>query len=146
MKIASFIVSALFAASAFSATTVSTNYREVLGNIALDNACITATEVRTINPVDVCTKLVPVTKQDDGASYTEWVCEKWEKSQVAKSRSFERSVCTEYVQEADNMFCSKWGTVADFLPASIKVTVVTEGGEASDFPGRTYTHTFPACK
>jgi hypothetical protein len=147
MKMVSFLAAALFAVSAFGTTSVSTGYREVLGNIALDNACITATEVRTVKPVDVCAKLVPVTRQDEGSSYTEWICQQWTKSHVANSRSFERTTCLEYVTEGEgNMFCSKWGTVADFMPATIPVTVVTQYGEADDFPGKTYLHTFPACK
>jgi len=156
MKMASFLVSALFAGTAFAGyTTVYHDYDGALRGIALDNACITDTEVRTIKPMKTCAKLVPVEHPGSGGDgdqpYTDWVCEQWQVTHLAYSRSFERPVCTAYNPghgEAGNPGCEKVEVKMDFLPATIKVSVVTHvGGEAGDnFPGVQGTHTFPACQ
>lgn len=148
MKFASFVVSALFAATAFAGTSVHHDYDGALRGITLDNACITSTEVKTIAPQRVCAKLDQVTVDlGDGSIVNDWVCSKWEVTQLSYPRAFERTVCAKYVDVGDNMMvCDSYTTQADFLPAAIKVSVVTDYNEGSDFPGVTHTHNFPACK
>lgn len=149
MKIASFIATALLAVSAFATTTVYHDYDGALRGIAYDNACVTANNVQTINPTRNCTKLVPIVHPGHGEDqgYTEWVCEKWETSQLAYSRAFNRTVCLEYVNgngEQDS-YCARYGQQADFLPATIKIATVTQNGEYDNFPGVSSNYTFPTC-
>jgi hypothetical protein len=151
MKIVSFLATAMFAASAFATTTVYHDYDAALRGIALDNACITDTEVRTIKPVKHCTELVPVEHNNggqEGGSWTDWVCNKYEVATLAYPRAFERVVCTNYQSGHGEEYggCVQTGVVQDFLPATIKVSVVTENGEYSNYPGVSHMHTFPACK
>lgn len=152
MKIATFIATTLLAVTALATSTVYHDYDGALRGIALNNACITADQVRTISATKNCVKLVPVTHGNGGeeGTWTDWVCQKWETSQLAYPRAFTRTVCAQYSSgngEADNMSCLKWVQKADFLPATIKVgTMVDHGGEAGASYGPSYNHTFPACK
>ncbi len=150
MKIASFIATALLAVSAFATTTtVYHDYDGALRGINLNNACVTASTVQTIHATRNCTKLVPIVHPGHGEQdgYTEWVCEKWENSQMSHSRAFNRTVCLEYVNNGEaGQYCAQYGQKADFLPATIKVSVVTSNGEYDNFPGVTQNYTFPSCK
>ncbi len=149
MKIATFIATALLAVSAFATTTVYHDYDGALRGIALNNACITATDVRTINPTRNCVKLTPITVADpENGSHTDWVCEKWETSKVSNARAFNRNVCAEYVPgrgEQDG-YCKRYEMRADFLPATIKIAIVTSNGEQTNFPGVSENFTFPSCR
>lgn len=148
MKIASFLATALLAVSAFATTTVYHNYDGALRGIAINNACVTATNVQTIQATRNCTKLVPVVRQDGDNTYTDWVCEKWETSQVSYPRAFNRTVCTDWApgHGEDGPSCRAYGQQADFLPATIKISVVTSNGDYDNFPGVTQNFTFPACR
>ncbi len=149
MKIASFIATALLAVSASATTAVYHDYEGALRGISLNNACVTASDVKTISATRNCVKLTPIVVQEpENGSHTEWVCEQWETSQVSHPRAFNRSVCAEYVSgrgEQDS-YCARYEQRADFLPATIKVSVVTTDGEYSDFPGVSQSFTFPTCK
>lgn len=143
------IAVSMMASSAFAATTAVTHgYSEVLGAIKLDNACITESEVQSINPVRVCTKLVPVTIDHGGeiGSHTEWKCESYETKDLSYSRSFERATCLHYapINEANHGQCLKWGTKEDFLPETIKITVTKTHGEATTQTSKWFT--FPVCE
>lgn len=148
MKIVSLIAATLLSVSAFAATTtVYHDYDGALRGIALKNACITEDTVQTIKPAKTCTKLVPVVRNDGDMQYTDWVCEKWEKSHASYSRAFTRTVCAKYVNEGDgNMVCKRYETKEEFLPDTIKIAVVTSNGEYDNFPGVTKKFTFPACE
>jgi hypothetical protein len=43
-------------------------------------------------------------------------------------------------------FCLETAEKADFLPDTIKVSVVTEQGDYSNWPGVEKSFTFPTCK
>lgn len=138
----------LLSAAAFASTTVNHNYAQALRGLSLDNACVTANEVKSINSVKHCTKLVPVTKTDDGMTYTEWMCTQWETTQVSYPRAFTRTVCVDYapINETSAGECVKTAEVADFLPKTIKVRVVSERGDTDNYPGVEQSFTFPDCK
>ena len=150
MKMLSLFAAILVSVSVNAATTsVIHDYGAVLHGIELNNACITSTEVKTIKPVRACTKLVPVKKVgagEGGDTYIDWVCEKWEKTQLSYSRAFERTVCVDFRTGEDFSGCVRTEVQKDFMPATIKVTTVTDSGEYSNFPGVQSKHTFPACK
>lgn len=146
MKIASFIATALLAVSAFAGQVVYHDYDGALRGIALNNACITATEVKSITSTRNCVKLVPVTSQQGENTVTDWVCQKWETAQVSYPRAFSRTVCAKYAYQNDNLVCEQFVQKSEFLPATIKVSVVTDQGDNSNFPGVSHLHTFPACK
>lgn len=123
------------------------DYDQVLGAIKLSNACVTESEVQSINPVTVCTHLEARTTGSNGeaGTVTDWVCTAWETKDLSYSRSFERTVCLKNapVNEASSGECLKWGKKADYLPGTIKIhTVVTHGEVTSDTFG---SFTFPQC-
>lgn len=148
MKIVSFIAATILSVTAFAATTtVYHDYDGALRGIALKNACITEDTVQTIKPARTCVKLVPVVRHDGDMQYTDWICERWEKLHASHSRSFTRTVCAEYATIDDgNLICKRHEHQEDFLPATIKIRVVTSNGEFDDFPGVTKKFTFPACE
>ncbi len=123
------------------------DYEAVLGQIKLNNACLTETEVKTINAQKVCTKLEAVTTGSNGEAgvQTDWVCTAYEMKDLSAPRAFERSVCLKHapVNEASNGECLKWGKKADFLPSTIKImTSKYEGDVIVDSFSK---FTFPTC-
>lgn len=149
MKLASFIVTVLVGVSAFATKTVYHDYDGALRGIALKNACITEAEVKTINATRTCTKLVPVQRGYGDDKYTDWVCERWETVHAAYPREFTRTVCAEYGQDGygdgANLVCKRFVQKTEFLPATIKISVVTSNGETDNYPGVTKKFTFPSC-
>lgn len=150
MKIASLIAATLLSVSAFAATTtVYHDYDGALHGIALNNACITEDTVQTIKPARTCVKLVPVVRNEGDMQFTDWVCERWEKSHASHPRAFTRTVCAEYAYEGGhdgNLICKRYEQKEEFLPATIKISVVTSNGENDNFPGVTKKFTFPTCE
>lgn len=140
------LIASLFVAAAANADAVIHNYDGALHGIELTNACITAKEVKTIKPTKNCVKLVPVTHQEGDMTVTDWVCQKWQVSQLAYPRAFNRTVCTKWGQNHGEIYegCVEYGTKADFLPQTIDVRYVTSHGEADTEVSGTFT--FPACK
>lgn len=149
MKLASFIVTAFLAVSAFATKTVYHDYDGALRGIALNNACITDAEVKTIKAARTCTKLVPIQVGYGDDKYTDWVCQKWETAHAAYPREFTRTVCAEYGNDGygdgGNLVCKRFVQQAEFLPATIKIAVVTSNGDTDNFPGVTKKFTFPTC-
>lgn len=142
------IAASMIATSAFAASSVTTHgYSDVLGAIKLNNACLTESEVQSINPVTVCTKMEATTIDNGGeiGSHTEWKCVAYETKDLSYSRSFERTVCLKHapINEGSYGQCLKWGKKADFLPETIKLTVRTSHGEADSETTKWFT--FPSC-
>lgn len=142
------LAAALLATGVASAYTSSYHdYDAALRGITIDNACVTADTVQTIAPVRHCAKLVPVTvnKCGEQGSYTDWVCQQWEISNLSYPRAFEKTVCTEMSSGEHYTGCVKSEVVSAFLPDTIKVAYVTDRGDHSNFPGVSKNHTFPTC-
>ena len=122
----------LFAGAAQAGTTVYHDFDGALRGIALDNACVTANSVETINDVRNCTKLEAIEHKahsEHGMNYTEWVCKAWQVSKLAYPREFKRTVCTDYStghRESDSGGCLKTEEKTDFLPGTITISTVTE--------------------
>ena len=146
MKIASFLVTALFAAQAFSYTAVFTDYSPVLHDITLKNACVTATEVKSITAQQVCTKLVPHTYHEADNTYTEWTCEAYAMSQLSYPRAFERTVCTNFDNSEAGRGCLATAQKAEFMPSTISVRYETTGNGESEGSSVTKSFTFPSCQ
>lgn len=124
-----------------------TDYDGALKEIHLKNACVTADEVRTINPQTVCTLLEARTTAGHGEQgpVTDWVCVNWETKHLAYSRAFTRTICLKNapINEAHSGECLKWGTREEFLPDTIKYrTEILHGDVIRETSGR---HTFPSC-
>lgn len=146
----SFIFAAIlvFSTAAFSKNVSKVHdYHQVLGAIKLNNACLTDEEVRSIDPVNVCTELVPRTSGSpgEGGVHTDWECVSWELKDLAYPRAFERLVCLKYspINEGGGGECLKFGKKADFLPNSIGVRVIVNHGEVTT--ERKSHFTFPKC-
>ena len=123
------------------------DYDAALGQIKLNNACLTETEVKSINDQKVCTKLEARTVGNGGeeGTYTDWVCTKYETLALSNPRAFERTVCTKYApQHGDSSLeCVKWGKKADFLPATIKIMTSRTNGESTVDTFSKFS--FPSC-
>lgn len=143
-----FIAILAFASLANAAVRFESAYSAALGGIAIEDACITADSVQSKKPVAQCVKVVPVTRYYGDAPHTEYVCEKSAKSVLKYPRYFTVNQCVEFTGgTADEALeCSKSVKAVKFLPATIKVSKITEQGEASNWPGEVQNFTFPACK
>ena len=145
----SFIAILAFATVANASTRIEHDYSAALGDIALENACVTATTVASKTPVRHCLKLVPVVRGEGDNQYTDWVCEQWKTETVSYSRNYSVTECTDLRQvghgEGSYLECFKFESIAKFLPNTIKVREITEHGEYSNWPGVDKSFTFPAC-
>jgi hypothetical protein len=145
----------LMSGFAFAGTHMSHNYSQVLEGIALDNACVTDDTVQTIEPVRVCatelrSRVVRGGGGDSYSDYTEWYCPRYKRDHIVRSRSFDRTVCTDLRRIAqgdmENMKCVRYGKKADFLPDVIKIQVWEDWGDHSTWPGKTRSFRFPHCE
>ena len=144
----------LSASFAFATTHMSHNYQQVLGDISLHNACVTADTVRSIRPTRTCASELKARvvhqRGDIGSSYLEWYCPKYTYATLEYPRAFERTVCTDLRKvghgETETLECAAYGHQSEFLPQTIPVQVWEEHGEVSTWPGRTRSFTFPACE
>lgn len=144
----------LVSGTAFAGTKyVAHDYHEALGEIAYSNACITEDMVRTIRPARVCAtalkeRVIPG-HGDSNLGYSEWYCPRFEKRSLERSRTFERTVCTDLRQvghgDSANLECFAHGKKTEFLPAVIKLQVWEERGDTSTWPGKTVRFAFPSC-
>ncbi len=153
MKLVTFLATAIMATTAYASTNIYHSFDRALRGIELQNACVSATEVSTINPTNNCVKLVPVPPRcrgDNCDGGVQWVCKQWEKAHQVYSRSFTRTVCVEYSQpksDNDTMYCLRTIEKPEFLPDTIKISVVTSRGDhGGNFPGVVQNFTFPSCK
>lgn len=146
------LVATLFGMTVFADVKTSKThmYSDVLGQIALENACITDTEVRTIKPVRVCTQWEEMVNEDqNNGPYVEYACARTAEGHLSSSRTFFRNVCVAWNEIRDEegttrFECAKQirATKAEVLPSTIIVTVWYEGdGAPTDKP-----FTFPTCK
>jgi hypothetical protein len=144
MKAIITMIVAVAASSAFGMTVE--RYEENLGGISLDNACITATQVKSKKDQKVCASaLVPHTYQDGENTFTDWVCPSYKLSSLAIDRAQQVATCVEYSYQDDNMICKTMGTKSVVVGPKIKVQVET------GFPGEqlsvSYKEvTLPACQ
>jgi len=120
-------------------------FEESLGAITLDNACMTATEVRSIQPVTMCEKMVPEYEVFDQVATVTWVCEKWTPTQLAYSRTTQQFVCSETGLPAGDHGCYEYSEefVTTTMADTISVGVVELGHMSPSF---TKDFTFPVCK
>jgi hypothetical protein len=118
-------------------------FEESLGAITLDNACLTATEVRSIQPVTMCEKMVPVYEVFDQVATVTWVCEKWTPTQLAYSRTSQRLTCMETGLPAGDHGCYEYGEEPTTIADTISVGVVELGNVLPSF---NKDFTFPVCQ
>lgn len=145
-----FIAILALATIANAGTRIEHDYSAALGEITLENACVTSTTVESKTPVRHCAKLEPVVRNDGDNQYTDWVCVDWRNETLRYSRNYSVTECTDLRQvghgEGGYLECFKYEQIAKFLPNTIKVRQITENGDYSDWPGQTKNFTFPACK
>ncbi|MCM2281660.1 MAG: hypothetical protein NDI61_07420 [Bdellovibrionaceae bacterium] len=125
------------------------NYLPALRGIAIENACLTDSEVRTINPISRCTKLEERTVHAGDYSYTDYVCVAHVVSHVAYPRVFQRRGCAEFRTirhgDADYQECVRASATMEELPDVIQVNVITSQGDTDNWPGRARSFRFPRC-
>jgi hypothetical protein len=144
-----FIAILAFATVANAGTRIEHDYSAALGEIALENACVTATTVESKTAVKHCAKLAPVVRNDGDNEYTDWVCVDWRNEKLRYSRNYSVTECTDLREvghgEGSYLQCFKYESVAKYLPTTVKVRFVTEHGDYSNWPGETKNFTFPTC-
>lgn len=124
-------------------------YDGVLGAIKLNNACKTLTEIKTINPVEVCTKLAPQVKaaQGDEPEIVNWHCVSKIKTDLSVQRAFQRSFCKEFKYENDSFYCAETELKDDFIPDTIKTSLVKDAvSSKSNYPGTVKYVSIEDCK
>ena len=111
-------------------------YQLAFGRISLFNACVTATEIRSIKPVTVCIeeKVIDSTNWDGGAPSYE--CTAHETKNLVKPRTYTQDVCIDYAVEQTPgglalKDCTQWATRTVTIPQSFEVQVSAMGGEGS---------------
>ena len=125
------------------------DYSDILSGLRLNNACTTASTVQSINPVQVCTQLVPITHNPGtDHEYTDWVCKAYEMRAIVNPRSIVRTVCVKWKPGQGDIdptpTCVEYAQQAVTLPQTIKTVDYVNHGEISE-PVYS-THTFPACR
>lgn len=129
-------------------------YKAILRDIPLSNACITATEVRSIQPVRTCIQLEPadILIPERPNITPSWTCRQYADVQLVYPRSITTEKCVRYapVQSAE-LFpipeCLETRSQTLFLPSTIEVSVFSS---QNDRPSRSdvvrESFTFPKCK
>lgn len=127
-------------------------YQNVLGGLSLDNVCLTESEIRTIEPVVVCSDYETSTVDyGEGDVREETNCIAKSKSMIVRSRAYNQSTCLEWGEDSLNensLVCVKPGSQKAYLPNKIKVTRYEELGDVGTWPpaGKTAYYTIPNCQ
>jgi hypothetical protein len=89
-----------------------------LGGIALGNACVTATEVKSIAPQRVCMKWEEIYTPGHGemGPVTEYVCKQWGTADFASPRTYTKTECLKYGNGEAHPRCPKRPTTGSGLP------------------------------
>ncbi len=124
----------------------SLSFEESLGPIKLNNACITETEIRTINPVTVCVSEVPHEELYDQLVVTTYVCEKWGPKAFSFPRTSKQVICIEdgsRPNAAEGKGCLEYGEIETTIKNTIQVSVKDPGDV---WPVFKKSFTFPNCQ
>jgi hypothetical protein len=73
----------------FAQKNVTLIFEEPIGDLKLDNACLTESEVRSIQDIKFCTELVKVQKGENKDKWTDWVCRRWTVGAYSYPRTFD---------------------------------------------------------
>jgi hypothetical protein len=122
------------------------SFEEDLGDIKLNNACVTETEIRTIKPVTVCVSEVEQQEVFDQLAVTTYVCEKWGPQSYAFPRTSKKLFCVEdgsFPNAAAGKGCLEYGEIETTIKDTIQVSVRDPGDV---WPVFKKSFTFPACK
>ncbi|MEK2646316.1 hypothetical protein [Bdellovibrio sp. BCCA] len=116
--------------------------------IKLENACMTDTEIRSIEPTTQCAELAPRTVYapggEGGGPYTEWDCVRYETKIVSVPRTYERPECLRLEGGGERSpECVEFGTVTVTVPRTIDTQVYVTRGEAGQSFSKPFT--FPSC-
>ncbi len=104
-------------------------YEDILAGLPLENACVTESEVRSIQPVEFCLQPEAVTENAGSAmEFTQWVCRQSEVMTMVNPRTVVRDVCVEtrnVYHGADTMdvICIKHGKKSVRLPDVFKASI-----------------------
>lgn len=141
-KLVLFLVS-FISATTFAGTIIHSQHSEALHGLSVDNACVTTTEVRSIDPISVCTAYETKVVQH----IPETQCVAYKMTSVAYPRAYSKTVCAKYSSLHSWEGCLVYAKVNAFLPDTIEVTTETVNMHGySNFPGVSSMFTFPICK
>lgn len=118
-----------------------------LNNIPLSNACMSDGEIRTIEPMRECVRLVPVHIRESGeagGNRTEWRCAEYDMVDKVAPRTYTRPVCLDLISTGElGPYCRRTGTEEVTVPSSIMPDIyVSEGDGQRSFEKRFH---FPPC-
>jgi hypothetical protein len=140
------VFTAMFFTVSANAVEPNHDYKQILGIIKLDNACITDSEVRSIKPIKVCIKSkLPSAYNDYGDEIqAEENCKNYEMQMIAYPREFKETYCATNSAFSDEYgYCTKIEKKVDFLPEKIKISNYTYNGDEA-IPVFT-TYSLPRC-
>lgn len=130
-------------------TTVNHDYKSILGQISLHNACVHGDAIYSRKNVKVCTNLVAKETKSHGevAPSIDWVCSSYEMKPLSVSRNFVTSYCTATTRGVGEAMpeCVAWSKRDGRIPDTINIQIVTNrAGEVFQETKET-TFTFPGC-
>lgn len=132
--------------TATAATHTSHAFDHVLNGIELNNACLTADRVQTINSLTVCEEKKEVVFNDGINTSTDFICVKWSAQKLSYPRKYTAEECVEMSIGEGDMSCKKYKKKTYVLPQTIMVRTWTENGDFNNYPGFESAFTFPNCK
>ena len=138
---------AITATAAIAQASPVLRFEENLGGIALDNACLSANEIKTIAKQSVCAAdLVAVEVRDSELVYNEYRCLAGQTlSHLSYPRTTLVDVCEYYVKQEDNQVCGSFKKVPKTVQSVIKVQIENNTyGESTDISFGTVT--LPDCR
>jgi hypothetical protein len=123
-------------------------YQKAFGLLELFNACITRDELKTIQPVSVCTsEEVVEIKSADGVRY-EFRCMAQDVRHLSMPRDYSETICSKWVTEIlpDGGLnrCEGWESRAFRIPDAFEVTV--SQGSGTGFTMFLKRFELPACR
>ncbi len=130
-------------------TSVYHDYKSVLGQISLHNACMHGEGIYSRANVKVCDNMVAKETSGNGemAPSIDWTCQSYTMRPLSVSRNFTTSKCNKVRDGVGEAMpeCVGWTTVPGQVPETIKVKIVTNhNGELSEV-SKEGTFTFPKC-
>lgn len=121
-------------------------FDEDLGNIPLNNVCLTETELRSIKDMKYCPELELQNPAPGSGNAPNWVCKEWVVGPYSYPRTTEREFCTGWKKDGNSVICEAWVPKPVTVAKTIKVLVAKGYSTSSTWPGFLKMYTIPDCE
>jgi hypothetical protein len=146
-------ISVFSTANGLTSLRIDHDYRSILRDIPIDNACLTASEVRSLRTIRTCVKLEHSNEALGGPkeSVSTWTCRKYANVTLAYPRQVETRECAQMDRPVAAEYspvgiCRVWSYGTLTLPRTIEIRVTKN--VSYDTPQElteTKTFSFPDC-